>query len=353
MLGGLKTLMVTALAGRLYYLQVIEGEKYRLLSDENRINHRILFPPRGLIVDRFGIPMATNSPSYRAILVAEQTPNLKATLEAFSAIVPLSERDIAKQMKERQHTQEFKPITVKDDLNWEEVNAVELNLPGPSRHLDRDRPEAGLSVRRHHLAHPRLRRGAERERRRARSRSAAEAARLPHRQERAGAQIRLAAARRRRRKPARGQSVRPRDPRTGAPGGPARRRPRHHARHRPAPVRAPAPVERDGGRGGGDGRLYRRPARAGLDAVLRPDRVLSRPHHRRVAGAEQRHLRPAHQQGGGRPVRAGLDLQDDHGAGGPAGRRQPERPRLLQRRHRARLGASSTAGNAKATARST
>ncbi|HJT13907.1 MAG TPA: penicillin-binding protein 2 [Dongiaceae bacterium] len=129
MLGGLQTIMVTALAGRLYYLQVIEGEKYRLLSDENRINHRILFPPRGLIVDRFGIPLATNSPSYRAILVAEQTPNLKATLEAFSAIVPLSERDIAKAMKERQRTQDFKPITVKDDLNWEEVNAVELNLP--------------------------------------------------------------------------------------------------------------------------------------------------------------------------------------------------------------------------------
>jgi penicillin-binding protein 2 len=150
MLGGLQALMVTTLAGRLYYLQVIEGEKYRLLSDENRINHRILFPPRGLIVDRFGIPMATNSPSYRAILVAEQTPSLKATLEAFSAIVPLSERDIAKAMKERQHTQDFKPITVKDDLNWEEVNAVELNLPdlpGISIEIDQKRvyPFGGIT----------------------------------------------------------------------------------------------------------------------------------------------------------------------------------------------------------------
>src|SRR5262247_3648596 len=100
-LGGLKFGLVSALAARLYYLQVIEGEKYRLLSDENRINHRILFPPRGLIVDRFGIPLATNSPAYRAILVAEQTPNLQATLEAFSDIVPMSERDIAKALKER------------------------------------------------------------------------------------------------------------------------------------------------------------------------------------------------------------------------------------------------------------
>ena len=129
MLGGLKAVLVATLAGRLYYLQVIEGEKYKLLSDENRINHRILFPPRGLIVDRFGIPLATNSPAYRAILVAEQTPNTQATLDAFSEIVPLSERDITRALKEQQHTQDFKPITVKEDLDWEDVNAVELNLP--------------------------------------------------------------------------------------------------------------------------------------------------------------------------------------------------------------------------------
>ena len=58
MLAGLKAVLVGTLAGRLYYLQVIEGEKYKLLSDENRINHRILFPPRGLIVDRFGSTLA-------------------------------------------------------------------------------------------------------------------------------------------------------------------------------------------------------------------------------------------------------------------------------------------------------
>ncbi len=149
-LGGLKVSLVGALASRLYYLQVIEGEKYKLLSDENRINHRILFPPRGLIVDRFGIPLATNSPNYRAILVAEQTPNQEATLEAFSAIVPLSERDIARALKERQHTQDFKPITVKDDLDWEQVNAVELNLPdlpGISIEIDQKRvyPFGGIT----------------------------------------------------------------------------------------------------------------------------------------------------------------------------------------------------------------
>ncbi len=222
MLGGLQALMVTSLAGRLYYLQVIEGEKYKLLSDENRINHRILFPPRGLVVDRFGIPLATNSPSYRAILVAEQTPNLKATLEAFSAIVPLSERDIAAHDEGEAAHPGFQADHREGRPQLGGGQRGRAEPSGPARHLDRDRPEAGLSVRRHHLAHPRLRRGAEREGRRERSGSAAEAARLPRRQERAGAAVRFAAARRRRRKPARGQFLRPRDPRAGAPGRPAR-----------------------------------------------------------------------------------------------------------------------------------
>src|SRR5688572_3311996 len=129
MLGGLKTLLVTALVGRLYYLQVIEGEKYKLLSDENRINRRILFPPRGLIVDRFGIPLATNSPSYRAILVAEQSRDADASLTAFADIVPLSERDATRALIARRRNRAFVPVTVKEDLDWDQVNAVELNLP--------------------------------------------------------------------------------------------------------------------------------------------------------------------------------------------------------------------------------
>src|ERR1044072_1969941 len=134
-LGGLKAAMVGTLAARLYYLQVIEGEKYKLLADENRINRRILFPPRGLILDRFGIALASNSPSYRAILVAEQTRDeegtldVEGTLKAFSEIVPLSDREIARIMKARKNNRAFVPITVKDDLDWEQVNAVELNLP--------------------------------------------------------------------------------------------------------------------------------------------------------------------------------------------------------------------------------
>src|SRR5690606_1162621 len=98
------------LISRLYYLQVIEADKYRLQAEENRINVRLLPPPRGLILDRFGVPLAANFPNYRAILVAEKAKDLKQTLADFARLVPLSERERAKVMRELKRNRDFTPI---------------------------------------------------------------------------------------------------------------------------------------------------------------------------------------------------------------------------------------------------
>nr|WP_298683719.1 penicillin-binding protein 2 [uncultured Dongia sp.] len=150
-LGGLQASLVGTLMARLYYLQVIESEKYRLLADENRINLRLLPPSRGLILDRFGVPLAANFPNYRAILVAEQTKDLEQTLGDFARLVPLSERERNKVMRELKRNRAFTPIPVKEDLNWEQMSQVELNLPelpGISIEEDQKRyyPFAGLTA---------------------------------------------------------------------------------------------------------------------------------------------------------------------------------------------------------------
>ena len=47
MLGGIQVGLVSALVGRLYYLQVLEADRYEMLADENRISMRMLPPLRG------------------------------------------------------------------------------------------------------------------------------------------------------------------------------------------------------------------------------------------------------------------------------------------------------------------
>ena len=86
LLAGGKLVLLSTLVGRMYYLQVLESERYATLADENRINIRLLSPPRGRIVDRFGVPVAVNQQNHRVVLVPKDAEPIKATLDALGAI---------------------------------------------------------------------------------------------------------------------------------------------------------------------------------------------------------------------------------------------------------------------------
>jgi len=128
-LGGGQALMISALVGRMYYLQVIEADRYRMLAEENRINLRLLPPPRGRILDRFGEPLAVNRQNFRVLLVSEQTQDVSATLDALSEVIELSEYDRQRVQKEVRRRRSFVPVTVRENLNWEEMARIQVNAP--------------------------------------------------------------------------------------------------------------------------------------------------------------------------------------------------------------------------------
>ena len=129
LLAGAKGALLAGLAGRLYYLQIDQGGKYATLSDENRINLRLLAPLRGRILDRLGTPMAVNEENYRVQLVSEELDDLEETLDSLSAIFPLSDHDRIRIRREVHHRRGFIPVTVRENLSWEEVARIELNSP--------------------------------------------------------------------------------------------------------------------------------------------------------------------------------------------------------------------------------
>ncbi len=53
---------------RLFWLQVVQGERNRILSEENRILARSIQAPRGVITDRNGVILAQNVPVYQRLL---------------------------------------------------------------------------------------------------------------------------------------------------------------------------------------------------------------------------------------------------------------------------------------------
>jgi len=131
MLVGGKLVLISMLAGRMYYLQVIKADQYKMLADENRISLRLLAPPRGRIVDRFGAPVADNKQNYRVMLVSEETRGLgvDGALDLLHEIVPMSPHERRRVLKEVRRNRSFVPVTLRENLEWEDVARIEVNAP--------------------------------------------------------------------------------------------------------------------------------------------------------------------------------------------------------------------------------
>ncbi len=127
--GSFQASLFSLLAGRMYFLQVVESEGYSLLADENRINLRLLPPPRGKILDRNGFEVAGNQRNYRVIIVPEQTKSVSRTLESLKKIYPLGNYEISKILREVKRRKGFVPVTVAENLTWEEFSRVNVNAP--------------------------------------------------------------------------------------------------------------------------------------------------------------------------------------------------------------------------------
>jgi penicillin-binding protein 2 len=129
LLAGGQFSLLTALVGRMYYLQVVESERYHMLAEENRINMRLLPPSRGRVIDRFGVPIAVNQQNYRVLLKAENAPDVGAVLDRLSMIIPISDDEKARVLKEIRRRKKFVPVTVREFLDWEDVAQLEVNTP--------------------------------------------------------------------------------------------------------------------------------------------------------------------------------------------------------------------------------
>jgi penicillin-binding protein 2 len=129
LLGGSQLGLVSVLVGRLYYLQIVESNKYAVLAEENRVNLRLLAPPRGRIYDRFGVEVASNRQNYRVILVAEQAEDVPTVLDNLASIVEIGDTDRWRVLRDVAKRRAFVPVLVRENLSWKEVSRIEVNSP--------------------------------------------------------------------------------------------------------------------------------------------------------------------------------------------------------------------------------
>ena len=126
---GGQTILLGAIAGRMYQLQLLESDRYTVLADENRVSLRLLAAIRGRILDRFGVALADNRQDYHLALVAEQAGDILATLDALGMLIEIGEADRRRVLREVRRKHSFVPVVVRANLSWDEMARIEVAIP--------------------------------------------------------------------------------------------------------------------------------------------------------------------------------------------------------------------------------
>src|ERR1700712_5615949 len=110
--GGMATVFAV-LGGRLYQLQINNGDQYKVQAEDNRVNQRLIAPPRGRILDRFGVELANNRRNYRVLLVSEQaTEGVEAALNDIGKVILLSDAQKKRVLRDIATNKKFVPVPV-------------------------------------------------------------------------------------------------------------------------------------------------------------------------------------------------------------------------------------------------
>ncbi|MFH2065219.1 MAG: penicillin-binding protein 2 [Pseudomonadota bacterium] len=121
------------LAIRLFYLQIIEGEEYSRLSENNCIRLQSIDAPRGLIFDRNRNLLVDNRPSFDLSIIVRDAKPLEETVGKLAQYINTPQEELMKIINSKKGGASYKPVLLKSNIGRELLAAIEVHmfdLPG-------------------------------------------------------------------------------------------------------------------------------------------------------------------------------------------------------------------------------
>lgn len=118
---------------RLFSLQIINGEEYRRLSENNCIRLEAVSGLRGVIHDRKGVLLVDNRPAFDLKIVPEDARPVRETLRKLSRFTGLPETELHRAVEASGKGRPYRPVVLLSDIDRDLVAVVEthrFDLPG-------------------------------------------------------------------------------------------------------------------------------------------------------------------------------------------------------------------------------
>ena len=108
-----------------WYLQVIRGDSYARLAENNRLRRVVLPPTRGVIRDRDGRVIASTRPSLNLVLTRESRGDVDIQLRRLAPILGVPYVDLKEQYNRMRGRPLFEPMVLKVDVSMDILARVE------------------------------------------------------------------------------------------------------------------------------------------------------------------------------------------------------------------------------------
>src|SRR5215210_4947501 len=120
-LTALVTGLLVAIATGFWFVQLVQGDYYRELAENNRLRKLPIKAPRGLIYDRKGRLLVENIPSYNLMLDRSRAQDLPGALAFAAGVLGRPLPELHALVEGYAAIPDFKPVLVAENLSLSQV----------------------------------------------------------------------------------------------------------------------------------------------------------------------------------------------------------------------------------------
>src|SRR6185295_4349611 len=124
LMNGLVTGLLVAIACCYWFVQIVQGDHFRELAENNRLRKLPIKAPRGLIYDRNGHLLVENIPSYNLLIDRSRSASLPAALAFAAGILGRQPAELQAIVDRDRAMPGFRPVLLAEHLTLPQVAQV-------------------------------------------------------------------------------------------------------------------------------------------------------------------------------------------------------------------------------------
>ena len=141
------TVLFFLLLMRLWYLQIVKAETFLNLSESNRLRLVPVAASRGTILDRNGVVLVDNSPSFSVAVLPQEVADKDALIEKLVGLIGADPADLREKWEKGRKRNRYQPVILASGITRDQLEILEENRSVPSGTRCGDAPDSGVSPR--------------------------------------------------------------------------------------------------------------------------------------------------------------------------------------------------------------